>query len=132
MHFVYPIITFHILHFLIQNTCLCEYEQKHETSVESVEKVENSFRDNKNSIENDTKNEKFLKKLLERNKRAIVNPKLGKDGFTYYNIGVLMASRLDSPFDLERCGPAVDLGIQKINEKFLKHHKIKLNKVQER
>lgn len=39
---------------------------------------------------------------------------------------------LDSPFDLERCGPAVDLALEIVNEKFLKHHKIILRKVQER
>ncbi|KAM3956691.1 LOW QUALITY PROTEIN: atrial natriuretic peptide receptor 1 [Aphomia sociella] len=41
-----------------------------------------------------------------------------------------MASRLDSPFDLERCGPAVDLALDKVNEKFLAHHGIELQKVQ--
>ncbi|XP_041984749.1 atrial natriuretic peptide receptor 1 [Aricia agestis] len=41
-----------------------------------------------------------------------------------------MASRLDSPFDLERCGPAVDLALDKINEKFLAHHNVELQKVQ--
>ncbi|XP_031765770.1 atrial natriuretic peptide receptor 1 [Galleria mellonella] len=49
---------------------------------------------------------------------------------TVYKIGVLMASRLDSPFDLERCGPAVDLALEKVNEKFLSHHGIELQKVQ--
>lgn len=43
-----------------------------------------------------------------------------------------MASRLDSPFDLERCGPAVDLALDKVNEKFLAHHGIELQKVQGR
>ncbi|CAG5029889.1 unnamed protein product [Parnassius apollo] len=47
-----------------------------------------------------------------------------------YKIGVLMASRLDSPFDLERCGPAVDLALDKVNDKFLAHHNIELQKVQ--
>ncbi|CAK1584778.1 unnamed protein product [Parnassius mnemosyne] len=41
-----------------------------------------------------------------------------------------MASRLDSPFDLERCGPAVDLALDKVNDKFLSHHNIELQKVQ--
>ncbi|KOB76321.1 Guanylate cyclase [Operophtera brumata] len=49
---------------------------------------------------------------------------------TVYNIGVLMASRLESPFDLERCGPAVDLALDKVNEKFLAHHGVELQKVQ--
>lgn len=49
-----------------------------------------------------------------------------------YKVGVLMASRLDSPFDLERCGPAVDLALDKVNEKFLSHHGIELQKVQGR
>lgn len=49
-----------------------------------------------------------------------------------YKVGVLMASRLDSPFDLERCGPAVDLALSMINEKFLAHHGIELQKVQGR
>lgn len=38
---------------------------------------------------------------------------------------------LDSPFDLERCGPAVDLALERVNEEFLQHHKIRLRKVQE-
>jgi hypothetical protein len=55
-----------------------------------------------------------------------------EEGFTYYNVGVLMASRLDSPFDLERCGPAIDMALEEINEKFLAKHKIRLKKVQAR
>ncbi|XP_025989515.1 atrial natriuretic peptide receptor 1 isoform X1 [Solenopsis invicta] len=46
-----------------------------------------------------------------------------------YNVGVLMASHLDSPFDLERCGPAVDLALEEVNE-FLKVHSVQLRKVQ--
>lgn len=49
-----------------------------------------------------------------------------------YKVGVLMASRLDSPFDLERCGPAVDLALDKVNLMFLAHHGIQLEKVQGR
>ncbi|CAG9133952.1 unnamed protein product [Plutella xylostella] len=41
-----------------------------------------------------------------------------------------MASHLDSPFDLERCGPAVDLALDNVNEKFLAHHGVELQKVQ--
>nr|XP_022900873.1 atrial natriuretic peptide receptor 1-like [Onthophagus taurus] len=52
------------------------------------------------------------------------------DQYRYYNVGVLMASHLDSPFDLERCGPAVDLALEEINDRFLAHHRIKLRKVQ--
>lgn len=52
--------------------------------------------------------------------------------YRYYNVGVLMASKLDSPFDIERCGPAIDLALQEVNEKFLAQHKIKLQKVQAR
>lgn len=55
-----------------------------------------------------------------------------RDDFRYYNIGVLMASRLDSPFDLERCGPAVDLALEEVNDKFLAKYGIQLNKVQAR
>lgn len=50
----------------------------------------------------------------------------------YYNVGVLMVSHLNSPFDLERCGPAVDMALEEINEKFLVQHKIALRKVQGR
>ncbi|KAK9745678.1 Receptor family ligand binding region [Popillia japonica] len=50
--------------------------------------------------------------------------------YKYYNVGVLMASHLDSPFDLERCGPAVDLALEEVNERFLSQHRIKLRKVQ--
>lgn len=52
--------------------------------------------------------------------------------FRHFNVGVLMASRLDSPFDLERCGPAVDLALEEVNLKFLKQHQIRLRKVQRR
>lgn len=52
--------------------------------------------------------------------------------FAVYNVGVMMASRLDSPFDLERCGPAVDLALEEVNDVFLAHHKIRLEKVQAR
>ncbi|XP_059225614.1 atrial natriuretic peptide receptor 1 [Stomoxys calcitrans] len=51
-------------------------------------------------------------------------------GNRVYNVGVLMASRLDSPFDLERCGPAVDLALDAINKEFLRPHNITLRKVQ--
>ncbi|KAJ2948360.1 hypothetical protein O0L34_g7597 [Tuta absoluta] len=54
----------------------------------------------------------------------------GGQNRTVYKVGVLMASRLDSPFDLERCGPAVDLALETVNEKFLKHHGVELQKVQ--
>lgn len=54
------------------------------------------------------------------------------DDFQTYNVGVLMASHLDSPFDLERCGPAVDLALERVNEEFLKSHRIRLKKVQGR
>ncbi|XP_059472834.1 atrial natriuretic peptide receptor 1 isoform X1 [Neocloeon triangulifer] len=47
-----------------------------------------------------------------------------------YNVAVLMASRLDSPFDLERCGPAIDLALKEVNEKYLKMHGVQLEKVQ--
>ncbi|RZF32953.1 hypothetical protein LSTR_LSTR000823 [Laodelphax striatellus] len=47
-----------------------------------------------------------------------------------YKVGVLMASRLDSPFDLERCGPAVDIALEEVNEKFLAKHGVTLHKVQ--
>ncbi|XP_049817184.1 atrial natriuretic peptide receptor 1 [Aethina tumida] len=53
-----------------------------------------------------------------------------EDNYRYYNIGVLMASHLDSPFDLERCGPAVDMALEEVNEKLLAQHKIRLRKVQ--
>lgn len=52
--------------------------------------------------------------------------------YRYYNIGVLMASHLDSPFDLERCGPAIDMALEEINDKFLAKHRIKLKKIQGR
>lgn len=42
-----------------------------------------------------------------------------------------MASRLNSPFDLERCGPAVDLALAEVND-FLSVHNVKLRKVQGR
>ncbi|XP_066996048.1 atrial natriuretic peptide receptor 1 [Anabrus simplex] len=53
-----------------------------------------------------------------------------REDFLVYNVGVLMASHLDSPFDLERCGPAVDMALEEVNNLFLKKHKVCLNKVQ--
>ncbi|CAG9860421.1 unnamed protein product [Phyllotreta striolata] len=53
-----------------------------------------------------------------------------EDGFKYYKVGVLMASQMNYPFDLERCGPAIDMALAEINRKFLSQHKIKLTKVQ--
>lgn len=50
----------------------------------------------------------------------------------YYNVGVLMTTKLNSPFDLERCGPAVDLALQKVNEDMLRTHHVQLRKVQAR
>ncbi|KAH1006505.1 hypothetical protein HUJ05_007234 [Dendroctonus ponderosae] len=55
-----------------------------------------------------------------------------EEEFRYYNVGVLMASNLNYPFDLERCGPAVDMALEEVNEKFLAQHRIKLLKVQKR
>lgn len=43
-----------------------------------------------------------------------------------------LATAQDSPFDLERCGPAVDLALDVINEEFLYPHNITLRKVQAR
>lgn len=60
------------------------------------------------------------------------NPDLENNNFTEYNVGVLMASHLDSPFDLERCGPAVDMALEEINERFLASHKVRLQKHQGR
>ncbi|XP_017773677.1 PREDICTED: uncharacterized protein LOC108560573, partial [Nicrophorus vespilloides] len=48
----------------------------------------------------------------------------------YYNVGVLMSSMFNSSFDLKGVGPAVDLSLSDINERFLDHHGIKLKKVQ--
>ncbi|XP_076268782.1 uncharacterized protein LOC143201542 [Rhynchophorus ferrugineus] len=62
---------------------------------------------------------------------SVIGLKLDED-FRYYNVGVLMASNLNYPFDLERCGPAVDMALEEINERFLAQHKIKLLKVQKR
>ena len=54
------------------------------------------------------------------------------EGMRQYNVGVLMVSRLDSPFDLERAGPAVDMALELVNEQFLYKHNVSLRKVQAR
>lgn len=54
------------------------------------------------------------------------------DEFVYYNVGVLMTTKLNSPFDLERCGPAVDLALQTVNQDMLRMHRVQLRKVQAR
>uniref|UniRef100_A0A182QDM9 Receptor ligand binding region domain-containing protein n=1 Tax=Anopheles farauti TaxID=69004 RepID=A0A182QDM9_9DIPT len=50
--------------------------------------------------------------------------------YTVYYVGVLMASHLDSPFDLERCGPAIDLALELVNQSLMKMHNVRLSKVQ--
>ncbi|TMW43685.1 hypothetical protein DOY81_011234, partial [Sarcophaga bullata] len=67
-------------------------------------------------------------KIKHRKKREIIE--YDNMGNRVYNVGVLMASHLDSPFDLERCGPAVDLALDVINKEFLSPHNITLRKVQ--
>uniref|UniRef100_A0A182SAB6 Uncharacterized protein n=1 Tax=Anopheles maculatus TaxID=74869 RepID=A0A182SAB6_9DIPT len=52
--------------------------------------------------------------------------------YTVYYVGVLMASHLDSPFDLERCGPAIDLALELVNQSLMKMHNVRLSKVQRR
>lgn len=54
------------------------------------------------------------------------------EGMRVYNVGVLMASSLDSPFDLERAGPAVDMALELVNQEFLSQHNIRLHKQQAR
>jgi hypothetical protein len=54
------------------------------------------------------------------------------EGVRVYNVGVLMASSLDSPFDLERAGPAVDMALELVNKEFLSQHNIRLHKQQAR
>jgi hypothetical protein len=54
------------------------------------------------------------------------------DGVRVYNVGVLMASSLDSPFDLERAGPAVDMALELVNKEFLRQHNVRLHKQQGR
>ncbi|CAD7076674.1 unnamed protein product [Hermetia illucens] len=63
-------------------------------------------------------------------RRAPREIQVDEAGYRYFNVGVLMASHLNSPFDLERCGPAVDLALERVNEEFLGAHKIRLRKVQ--
>jgi hypothetical protein len=57
---------------------------------------------------------------------------LSLEGMRVYNVGVLMASSLDSPFDLERAGPAVDMALELVNKEFLSHHNVRLHKQQAR
>lgn len=64
--------------------------------------------------------------------KRLALPAADIDGWIDLNVGVLMASHLDSPFDLERCGPAVDLALERVNQDFLQSHRIRLRKVQGR
>lgn len=66
------------------------------------------------------------------NAKKLALPAADRDGWINLNVGVLMASHLDSPFDLERCGPAVDLALERVNKDFLQSHRIRLRKVQGR
>ncbi len=55
-----------------------------------------------------------------------------EQGFSHYNVGVLLVTGTGSSFDMEKCAPAVDMALQTVNEIFLRPHKIRLNKVQNR
>lgn len=51
--------------------------------------------------------------------------------FFFLDFFAFQKKKIDSPFDLERCGPAVDLALELVNHVFLKVHKIQLRKVQQ-
>uniref|UniRef100_A0A182TFP5 Receptor ligand binding region domain-containing protein n=1 Tax=Anopheles melas TaxID=34690 RepID=A0A182TFP5_9DIPT len=59
-----------------------------------------------------------------------IQPIIEDTNYTVYHVGVLMASHLDSPFDLERCGPAIDLALELVNQSLMKVHNVRLSKVQ--
>ncbi|XP_061514003.1 receptor-type guanylate cyclase gcy-28 isoform X2 [Anopheles gambiae] len=59
-----------------------------------------------------------------------IQPIIDDTNYTVYHVGVLMASHLDSPFDLERCGPAIDLALELVNQSLMKVHNVRLSKVQ--
>lgn len=71
------------------------------------------------------------KKIRNKKQVLLINLEGYETPMRVYNVGVLMASHLDSPFDLERCGPAVDLALTEVNE-FLSLHNVQLQKVQGR
>ncbi|KAL5289037.1 hypothetical protein ACFFRR_009314 [Megaselia abdita] len=93
-------------------------------SISSFEELTNSYSEEQSTQQDIRHNEYNWRPV----KREIDD--FDDNGMRVYNVGVLMASHLDSPFDLERCGPAVDLALKKVNEDFLKIHNISLKKVQ--
>lgn len=99
---------------------------------------DDNYQDDNNYNNNNESSSHFDKRSITNVGRSAVNTMMmmgggdDGDGFRYFNVGVLMASHLDSPFDLERCGPAVDLALERVNEEFLKSHRIRLKKVQGR
>lgn len=95
-------------------------------SISSFEELTNSYSEEQLSQQEIGHNENNWRPV----KREI--DEFDDNGMRVYNVGVLMASHLDSPFDLERCGPAVDLALKQINEEFLRPHNITLKKVQAR
>lgn len=95
-------------------------------SISNFEELTNSYSEEQSSQQDIRHNENNWRPV----KREI--DEFDDNGMRVYNVGVLMASHLDSPFDLERCGPAVDLALKQINEEFLRPHNITLKKVQAR
>lgn len=92
-------------------------------SISNFEELTNNYSEEQSSKQDIGNNWRLVKREIDE---------FDDNGMKVYNVGVLMASHLDSPFDLERCGPAVDLALTKINEEFLKPHNITLKKVQAR
>lgn len=106
---------------------MTDFEKLENFSVISSEEENNTESANNNPSRDNNTSETESVARIQRS-----NPDLENNNFTEYNVGVLMASHLDSPFDLERCGPAVDMALEEINERFLASHKVRLQKHQGR
>lgn len=125
-----------------------------EHAADDIHHLARSSNGNYNGHVNESIDIKVFERIREhRNMTGTLN-EVDISKMRVYNVGVLMASHLgkclkeqqeqkeekkliqftlnsrnsDSPFDLERCGPAVDLALDQINKRFLSPHNIRLVK----
>ncbi|XP_002006469.3 atrial natriuretic peptide receptor 1 isoform X2 [Drosophila mojavensis] len=99
-----------------------------ERAVDGISHQARSSNGNFNGHSNDSIDIKVFERIRETKNQAGSLNERDLSRMRVYNVGVLMASHLDSPFDLERCGPAVDLALDQINKRFLSPHNIRLVK----
>lgn len=124
-----------------------EVSSREHAAVDDIHHLARSSNGNFNGHSNESIDIKVFERIREHRNITGTFSEVDISKMRVYNVGVLMASHLgkclqrkgkilettpsahqDSPFDLERCGPAVDLALDQINKRFLSPHNIRLVK----